>query len=321
MNKLLSLFFIYFAVFIGCEKQEVNVPKVQIQQTAGVENFIPETEEEINKQSLYGFENEEYFFEAYYSDLKSPPFRFSFYEGIFYMDIPELDYIKSEVEGPIKGTFKGEYTIHEENGFVYILVGEKKFLVLHSEDLVCVLIDCENNDAFFGVNKKSEHMSAERGILMYMAIDRRSGRNVSSFLTETGRGETINYDGSHEKYFFELTKPWVEGVEGQGMGEWLETYPVGNASDCDIVFFNVYIDPNRPDLYYANSRIKEVTVTSGQNTQMFQIQDTPNFQILSLPDGFYDFYDLLRFTIKDIYEGSRYTDTCLAGIYFLRIVR
>jgi hypothetical protein len=77
-----------------------------------------------------------------------------------------------------------------------------------------------------------------------------------------------------------------------------------------------YINPSRPDLFYANSRIKEVLVSSEKGSWIFQIQDTPHPQILPLPDSF---DAVLRFTIMDVYEGNRYSDTSLAGIYFLRI--
>jgi len=157
----------------------------------------------------------------------------------------------------------------------------------------------------------------ERGYPFIGIIERSpwpEDRRVSSFLTETVRGSIINYDGSKRNYSFELTKPWIEGKDGHGIGEWIEITPVVNVSG--ILFFNGYIDPNRPDLFYANSRIKEVLVTSKQYSWTYQIQDTPNPQILPLPDKF---DDILRFTIKDVYEGNRYSDTCLAGIYFLLV--
>jgi len=271
-----------------------------------------------NAQSLYDFENQEYYFLAYYDDLKSPPFRFSFYNGIFYMDIPELDNDKIENGKLIRGNIQGRYTIKSENGFIYLLAAGKKFLVLYNDELVCVLIDSQNNDAFFGLNKNSKYVYVGEKVSPFIGIMGKSfwehDIKVSSFLTETIRGKIIKYDGTYGKYAFELTKPWIEGVDGYGIGEWIEVKPVGHV--CGIMFFNGYIDPNRPDLYYANSRIKEVIVTSKQYSWTFSIEDIPGPQILPLPDSF---NDVLRFTIKDVYKGTKYSDTCLAGIYFLRI--
>lgn len=267
-----------------------------------------------NAQTLYDFENKEYYFCVYYSDLRSPPFRFSFYDGIFCMDIPELDNDKIEERESIKGTISGEYTITNENGFVFMTVSDKKFLILYDRAVACILIDCENNDLFFGLNKNSIYVNDDEGIHRTFIGILETYNKVSSFLTETIRGRTIRYDGSRIKYSYELVKPWVEGKDDYGIGEWMETELVTHV--CGVIFFNGYIDPNHPDLYYDNSRIKELHITSEQNTWSFGLDDSPHPQILTLPDSF---NGRLRFTIKDIYKGNKYADTCLAGIYFLRI--
>jgi len=293
---------IVVAIYLSCNSQSKNISSVE---NLGVSENVIESNSNV---SFYQFENHEYYYRAYYSDFPRGTLRFSFYDGIFYMDIPELDYGKYELGGPIKEIMQGQYTIIEENGFVYILVLDKKFLVLYTESLMCVLIDCQNNDAFFGLNKDSIYWITGRSPFF-------PANRVSSFLTETLRDDrTIKYDGSKEKYYYELTKPWVEGEDDHGIGEWIETTP--GTDVFKIVFFNGFINPNRPDLFYANSRIKEVNVSTEWDSWTFQIQDTPNPQILPLPDRF---NDILHFTIKDVYEGTRYSDTCLAGIYFLRI--
>jgi hypothetical protein len=128
------------------------------------------------------------------------------------------------------------------------------------------------------------------------------------------RGKTVKYDGSHKKYYYELTKPWVEGKPGYGVGEWIERSPDGNSSE--ILFFNGFINPIRPDLFYANSRVKEALVSCGQDSWTFLLKDSPNPQILTL-DDFISGDLTFRFTINDVYMGEKYSDTCIAGIYFL----
>ena len=347
--KKICLIFIVAVICFGCNRNSGSVPKndtennsiASIPNSTNINNSSPRNDTndsiastpeslpvietfpmaviEVDTSSYY-FENQEYYFKAYYDDLFGPPFRFSFYDGLFYMDIPELDLGKIESGELIKGSIQGRYTIIEENGFVYILAAEKKYLVLYNESVVCVLIDCQNNDAFFGLNKNSVYVTIREERYPYIGVTGQlpTYRRVSSFMTETVRGSIINYDGSNEKYFMELKKPWVEGVEGHGIGEWIEVKYAGNKDGISgILFFNGYIDPNRPDLFYANSRIKEVLVTSKQYSWTYQIQDTPNPQILPLPKNF---DDIIRFTIMDVYEGSRYSDTSVAGIYFLHIL-
>jgi hypothetical protein len=274
-----------------------------------------------NADAPYDFENQEYFFRAYYSELKSPPFRFAFLSGDFFMDIPELDKLKREYGKDIKETIYGKYSISIENNFLYITVLNKKYLVLYTGFQVCVLIDCDNGDTFFGLNKDSKNVGgrAREGIFVGITGTTWYGKfpenSVSSFLTETVRGEIVKYNGSHEKYYYELKKPWVEGKPGYGIGEWVERSPDGNT--YEILFFNGYIDPNRPDLFYANSRVKEVVVSCGQDNWTFLLEDTPNPQILTLSHPIMTSLTL-RFTIKDVYRGERYSDTCITGIYFLR---
>jgi len=334
--KKICLVLIAAAICFGCSKNSDGSPNVVVEDdsTISTPELLPATDSfpmaviEVDTSSYY-FENQEYYFVAYYDDLRSPPFRFSFYGGLFYMDIPELDEGKRDLSGqPIKGSIQGRYTIIEENGFVYILAAEKKYLVLYNETVFCALIDCQNNDTFFGLNKNSIYVTirerrdpfigiAERGSPLIPGFPFDFNHQVSSFLTETVSDSVKNYNWSNQRGAYKVTNPWVEGVDGHGIGEWIEVRSGGHPDNISgILFFNGYIDPNRPDLFYANSRIKEVLVTSSQYSWTYQIQDTPNPQIMPLPKNF---DDVLRFTIKDVYEGNRYSDTCLAGIYFLLV--
>jgi len=355
--KKICLIFIVAVICFGCNRNSGSVPKndtennsiASIPNSTNINNSSPRNDTndsiastpeslpvietfpmaviEVDTSSYY-FENQEYYFKAYYDDLFGPPFRFSFYDGLFYMDIPELDLGKIESGERIKGSIQGQYTIIEENGFVYILAAEKKYLVLYNESVFCALIDCQNNDTFFGLNKNSIYVTIRerrdpavgvltRGSPLTPGSPFEFNRRMSSFLTETVSGNIKNYDWSNQRIAYQVTNPWVEGVDGHGIGEWVEVRPGGHPGNLSgILFFNGYIDPNRPDLFYANSRIKEVLVTSRQYSWTYQLQDTPNPHILPLPKNF---DDILRFTIKDVYEGSRYSDTSVAGIYFLLV--
>jgi hypothetical protein len=139
-------------------------------------------------------------------------------------------------------------------------------------------------------------------------------RKHSSCLTETLNGKTITYNGLNRKYYYDVTDPWVEGKEDQGIGEWIQKESVHNIDE--IAFFNGYIDPNRPDLYYANSRVKELLITTESGSWTYSIEDTPNPQIIKLPRLV---IGDVRFTILDVYEGNKYTDTCIGEIFFLRV--
>ncbi len=268
-----------------------------------------------NTQNLYDFENNEYYFVAYYNDLINPPFKLSFIKSKFYCDIPELDLAKLEEGEFIKANIEGNYKIEMKEGFTYFFVNEKKYLVLYYKSLICILIDCSNNDAFFGINKNSKYITTGEGIRdnsIGISKGMWSYQKTSSIFTETISGKKIEYNGSG-KYYFQVTSPWIEGKSDYGIDEWIEKEIISETDE--ILFFNGFINPNRPDLYYANSRVKKIKITCNNNNWSYIIEDTANPQIIKLPEKI---NGIIRFTIEDIYKGTKYSDTTIAGIYFLR---
>jgi len=262
----------------------------------------------------YDFEEQEYIFKAFYDDLLNPPFIFYFKNSIFSLSVPELDLEKLEELDLIKGYITGKYKLKIENTFLYAIVGEKKYLILYYKDLICVLIDCENNNAYFGLNRKSEYVHIGKRIFdNYLRIigGMNDSQKTSSILKERINGEEIIYNGK-SPYYWQLTKPWVEGKEGYGINEWIEKRIVQQTKK--IIFFNGFINPKRPDLFFNNTRVKNITVTAGNKSWDFLLKDDPNPQILELPESI---NGDIRFTIKDVYKGEKYEDTSIAGIYFL----
>jgi hypothetical protein len=268
-----------------------------------------------DSQNRYPFENNEYYFVAYYDDLINPPFRFYFKESSFYLDVPELDLENLENSEYTKEAIEGNYLIEKQNNWIYLTVGKKKYLVLYYRDLLCILMDCSNNDAFFGVNKNTKYVHTgdyPRGNFVGITGDMTDSQKTSSFLREKISNRDIEYN-NRGNYYYQLALPWIEGEEGDGIGEWIEKRTAWEADE--IVFFNGFINPNRPDLFFANSRIKMIEIKCGDNIWEIPLEDTHNPQIVKLPEKI---AGSIKFIIKDIYRGKKYSDTALAGIYFLR---
>jgi hypothetical protein len=268
-------------------------------------------------QDSYSFENNEYYFRAYSNDLRTGPVKFTFINKQFYIEIPELDWDKKEMGENIKEIIQGQYSIENKDGYVYVLCKNNKYLVLYYETTICILVDCANNDTFFGLNKNSKNVYSYGDSHMaptpYIGIEDGWPWEVSSYLTETLRGNEVKYNGVG-RYFLQFTTPWVEGKDDYGIGEWMEK--IQYRLTDEIIFINGYIDPNRPDLYSANSRVKEIMISVDNENWTYAVMDTAHPQILKLPKLV---SGNIRFTIKDVYPGTKYTDTCIAGIYFLRI--
>lgn len=259
------------------------------------------------------FNDKTFVFNAYYDDLANPGFKFSFKKDIFSINIPELDDRKIEQGEYINNTLIEPYHILKEGRFTFIQTSSDKYLVLFQGE-ICILVSVKTRNSFWGLEEGSKYIRIGTRIRQNH-IGFRGGmsdyQKTSSYLTETINNKAFNYNGL-SKYYFDLLIPWVEGVEGDGVGEWI-IKRIAYQTD-KIVFINGFIDPSRTDLYEKNSRVKKVTVKNDRNTWEFELEDTPNPQIISLPAKI---TGDIQFIISEVYSGSKYPDTSIAGIYFL----
>lgn len=255
----------------------------------------------------------EYAYKIYYTDFINPGFRFRLTNDIFYLQIPELDERKIEESQFINRVIESKYRTEKVDSFLYLVTPEGKYLLLKNDELFCILINCITNDEFFCLNINSDYVRIDEGNIRRTWIGITDGYSLktSSSLIEAIGGNKIVYDGS-TKYSYQVTDPWIEGKKDYGIGEWIQKRVWRDTQK--IVFINGYIDPNKPDLYFMNSRVKQIRVVSDRGEWIFDIDDTPNPQILSLPVSV---TGDIRFVIKDVYKGTKYTDTAIGGIYFL----
>ena len=139
-------------------------------------------------------------------------------------------------------------------------------------------------------------------------INQPTNISASSELVENGYVYSAKNLGN-----FNLTEPWVEGVAGNGEGEYIIL-----SGNCTYIYlFNGYVSYSKPYLYERNSRIKKIkiTATTKKSTQefFFDLQDTPNPQKLNLGKRF---TDDIKLEIKEVYPGNKYEDTCLHALLF-----
>lgn len=144
----------------------------------------------------------------------------------------------------------------------------------------------------------------------------------SFFIEKTKRGDILyapcslpfiiigdDYSCSWTRY-----PPWVPGKEKNetGIGEYLEIEfkkPSNN-----IVVLNGYVDPYKHYLYKANNRVKLVEVRSIDEGNPFEItysfDDIVYFAKIKLPRK----ADKVRFTIREVYLGEKWNDTCITAV-------
>ena len=261
----------------------------------------------------YDFENQTYRYRIYFSDWDNPGFHFSFAEGKLEMDFPELDDEMIENGIYIHETKKDIYELSNQNDFLYLTAFGKKYLLLSYKDLLCVLVDCADYTTYFGINEKSEYVTSPKNPARirdwWIGIDDpvHYETKISSCLTE-GK---IKYDNRNVNNW-QLKIPWAEGKIGSGIDEWIEKKSVWKTDK--IVLLNGYVDPNHPDYFYKNERIKDLEVQIGDKIFSYTLDDSPQLQILELPDYF---CGPIRIKIKSVYSGEKNTDTCLSYFLFL----
>jgi hypothetical protein len=128
----------------------------------------------------------------------------------------------------------------------------------------------------------------------------------------------------------DYTTAWAEGAKGPGVGEYIEiTFEKGFDVAC-IAAINGYT--KNEETYYNNSRIKELQIdyigwegkSSSGNSTIVRLEDLPyskingeNFAkmlstIMDFSDG--ESFKKIRLTIKSVYPGKKFNDTCLSEL-------
>ena len=102
----------------------------------------------------------------------------------------------------------------------------------------------------------------------------------------------------------------VEGAKGYGIVEYLDIEIKWKSDEMQIL--NGFVDFTRMDLYEKNSRVKTVLIESENPkfAQEYELDDIVRYTVVKLPAK----TDKIRMTIKDVYKGSKYDDTCISSI-------
>ena len=239
-------------------------------------------------------------------------------KGIYFLDDNKIKFESQYDSGytskPFVNNYSGSYNIRIDDLFTYLDImtesGEKYSLVVHWTKDTIVLTDPDTKEILIGIGLESTPP-----ISMMPHLRSFDALSATSFFTETYGGKTYKYTPDNLRNE-DLTTPWVEGVEGLGIGEKLKFYTYDRTRA--IVIANGYFDPARPDLYYANNRLKKVLIRTFDEADgtwryetPWELEDTYNLQSLVIPD-LWQYFEL---EIVEVYKGDKYDDTCIAGLF------
>lgn len=190
--------------------------------------------------------------------------------------------------------------------------GNKKSLILKNEDIIVMYYLDEGwdikNPFFIGINENS-----------HIFILSCSEIQASSEFKENSK--------VYSTYFLNQCKleyPWVENDSDYGIGEYLEFTLAGKSLTSERVFtakgffiFNGFISWNNQSLYEKNSRVKKLKLLDlvTKESWEFFLEDIPNPQYIDCSghEG-----HKIRVVIDEVYEGTKYTDTCISGLILVK---
>jgi hypothetical protein len=145
---------------------------------------------------------------------------------------------------------------------------------------------------------------------------------VWSTLTEMAKGEEISYGPERMRHpfydwgdmkinFNNASLFWAEGEPGPGIGGTIEI-ELSRESD-HLMLLNGAVDLSRRYLYKANNRLKRVLIESIEPafTMEYVFEDVVQFHKISFPQK----TRKVILTIKEVYKGEKWDDTCISAIF------
>lgn len=241
--------------------------------------------------------------------------------------LTEEEYPEEERKKMVHLKIGEEILLDEDIGFTYFINNGKRYLyiigdnhpIIYRENKKITPYDYNQNY----LHNKTKSFDGSRETYTFDITDIR----VSSFLTEHTKSGVWKYDGKDIEKFpilndktqngdiiSHISMPWVEGIPGDGIGEWIEI-----TCNTDKLFIvNGFVDVRRPYLFKENNRLKEATVIcipysdSNSETELkLKFEDFVYIKTVQLPF----WCKKIRVIIDDVYKGTKYSDTVITSIF------
>ena len=229
----------------------------------------------------------------------------------------------------------------DDYGFRYFLFDRQKVLIIGGSIFFCTFgySDASKQTYPFGAmmyeKAPKDFNKFLRQILRFIPDAKESTNYIplfsiakiktSSYYTEVLKnGTKISYEAQYLNMIFHfcdidtthflLRNPWVPGKKSNpaGIGESL-TIEFAEPKD-NIVVLNGYVDLEKRYLYKANNRVKTAVVTALDESNPFEFEyrfeDFVHFAEIDFPAK----VSKVSFTIKDVYNGEKWNDTCVTAV-------
>jgi len=224
-----------------------------------------------------------------------------------------------------------EMTLNQNNGYFEFMFKDRSFSIVpgeiyfdyfpnvHSEYKIN-MIELARTDP------EKYKQAFEENYSIIALFSRPAVISSSSVYREESNGKNIIYDGSllwnqlfvvrhhidMSSYLNEQIISWVEGVDGPGIGEWIQldmTIP-----ESEVYVLNGFVDETRTHLYKQNSRIKNAKVIAltpkgKELIQHIEFKDFVYYKTIAFSEP----VKSVRLIIESVYPGSKWQDTAVSG--------
>ncbi|MBQ5513582.1 MAG: hypothetical protein IIT83_07840 [Bacteroidales bacterium] len=211
---------------------------------------------------------------------------------------------------PTKGE-NGFYICYTDEGAANFAKAEK-YLKEHSDDMLNVDWDYLNKlgydemsgDYFDPIGEGCSWYCGDGGPIKITASSRLASQGANNY----------NEKNLHD---YRTNTPWVEGVQGYGIGEWVEyTFKAKNPR---ITTINIVTGYNKSQSAWKNnSRVKKLKLyIKGKPVAILNLEDcrcVQSFVIDPVTDANKEW--TMKFEIVDVYKGDKWDDTAISEIYF-----
>lgn len=208
------------------------------------------------------------------------------------------------------------YSIDTSSGLPFVInsSGQRVMLWLQNEEILDFAMQVADEPNASGIGR-FVFLGIRDSVWSALKIHVPSANTVvSSYLQE----RDTQYGAANIAERLSVVDPWVEGVPGHGIGEYIE-FDLGTEAEPEvgtfngIYVYNGFIDYDRPHLYRQNSRVRRFLVRDLTANEQWtvELEDTPNPQIIEMTGRE---RHRIQLVIQDVYPGTKYEDTCVAAI-------
>ena len=144
------------------------------------------------------------------------------------------------------------------------------------------------------------------------------GGQIDSVTASSALADRYAAEKAHD---FSIVTAWVEGVEGNGVGEYIKyAFPGTCPRITTVLIHNGYV--KNWDVWRDNGRVKKLLMYyNDEPYAILNLQDTTGLQSFDVGVLGYEDKDSapawsIKFEILEVYPGKKYEDTAITEIYF-----